>query len=113
MTLADLSPYLVLILVGFLPNEIWRMLGIVVGRGLAEDSEVIVWVRAVAVAVLAAVIAKLTLFPPGALAAIPALVRVGAVTIGFLGFLAIRRSVFAGLVIGEAALFFGALLFAP
>ena len=31
--LADLSPYLVLILVGFLPNETWRMIGLVVSRG--------------------------------------------------------------------------------
>ncbi len=29
--LAELWPYLVLILVGFLPNEIWRMLGLLVG----------------------------------------------------------------------------------
>ena len=31
--LGALSPYLALILVGFLPNEIWRLLGIVVARG--------------------------------------------------------------------------------
>jgi hypothetical protein len=32
MTTLELSPYLVLILVGFLPNEIWRALGLVVAR---------------------------------------------------------------------------------
>lgn len=32
MTNLELSPYLVLILVGFLPNEIWRALGLVVAR---------------------------------------------------------------------------------
>ena len=37
MTNLELSPYLVLILVGFLPNEIWRALGLVVARGLNED----------------------------------------------------------------------------
>ena len=63
-----MSPYLVLLLVGFLPNEIWRLLGVWSARGIDEDSELIVWVRAVATAVLAAVIAKLTLVPPGALA---------------------------------------------
>ena len=46
MTALELSPYLVLILVGFLPNEIWRALGLVVARGLNEDSEIVVWSRA-------------------------------------------------------------------
>jgi hypothetical protein len=110
--LSELSPYLVLMLVGFLPNEIWRLLGIVAAHGIDEDSELI-WVRAVAVAVLAAVIAKLTLVPPGALATVPLTVRLAAIACGFLAFLLLRRSVFAGLVTGEAVLFAGALLFAP
>ena len=62
----ELAPYLVLILVGFLPTEIWRMLGLAVARGVDEESELVVWIRAIAIAVLAGVIAKLTLFPPGA-----------------------------------------------
>ena len=60
--LAELWPYLLLILVGFLPNEIWRVLGLVLARGLNEDSEIVVWSRAVATAILAGVIAKLILF---------------------------------------------------
>jgi hypothetical protein len=111
--LGQLSPYLVLILVGFLPNEVWRLLGIVAARGIDEDSELIVWVRAVAVAVLAAVIAKLTVVPPGALATVPLVIRLAAITCGFLAFLLLRRSVFAGLVTGESVLIAGALLFAP
>jgi len=109
--ISELSPYLVLILVGFLPNEFWRVLGVMVGGGLAEDSEIIVWVRAVAVAVLAAVIAKLVLVPPAALATLPLAVRLAAITCGFLAFLTIRRSVFAGLVVGELVLLLGGLLF--
>jgi Branched-chain amino acid transport protein (AzlD) len=105
-----LAPYLVLLLVGFLPTEIWRMLGLVVARGVDEESELIVWIRAVAVAVLAGVIAKLTLFPPGSLASVPAVVRVGAVATGLLGFLVARRSVFAGVAVGEMALFAGMLM---
>ena len=50
--MAELSPYLVLILVGFLPNEIWRALGLLLARGLDEDSEIVVWSRAVATAIL-------------------------------------------------------------
>jgi hypothetical protein len=109
--MSELSPYLVLLLVGFLPNEIWRVLGVWIGGGLAEDSEFIVWVRAVAVAVLAAVIAKLTFAPPGALAVAPLAVRLVALGGGFLTFLIVRRSVFAGLVVGELLLLFGGLIF--
>lgn len=102
-----LWPYVVLVLVGFLPNEVWRMLGLVLARGLNEDSEIVVWARAVATAIIAGVIAKLILFPSGGLAGIPLAVRVGAAVCGFLAFVAIRRSVFIGVLVGEAALMLG------
>jgi branched-subunit amino acid transport protein AzlD len=107
----DLWPYLLLVLVGFLPNEIWRMLGFVAARGLDEDSEILVWVRAVATATLAAVIAKLTIFSPGALASVPLAVRLVAVVSGLAGYYLIRRSVFAGVIVGETVLVTGAWLF--
>lgn len=109
---AELWPYLVLILVGFLPNEIWRALGLVLARGLNEDSEIVIWSRAVATAILAGVIAKLILFSSGALLTIPLPVRIGAAVCGFLAFLAVKRSVFAGVIVGEAALLLGGYLFA-
>jgi hypothetical protein len=109
-TMAEIGPYLALILVGFLPNEFWRVLGLVLVRGLDEDSQVIVWVRAVATAMLAGVLAQLVLASSGALAAIPLLVRVGAAATGFVAFLVTRRSVFAGVLAGEIALVAGALL---
>jgi hypothetical protein len=107
---ADLWPYVLLVLVGFLPNEIWRVLGLVAARGLDEDSEIIVWVRGVATAVLAAVIAKLTIFSPGVLATIPLAIRLIAVGSGVAGYFLIRRSVFAGVIVGEVVLIVGALL---
>jgi hypothetical protein len=106
----ELGPYLVLILVGFLPTEVWRMLGVMAARGVDEESELVVWIRSIAVAVLAGVIAKLTLFPPGALADVPTALRVGAVAIGLVAFLLARRSVLAGVVAGEVALFAGMFL---
>jgi hypothetical protein len=109
--LGDPHTLLVLVIAGFLPNEVWRMLGLWLGGGVDEGSEVLIWVRAVATAILAGVIAKLTIFSPGVLASVPTSVRVAAVLIGFLGFLAIRRSVFAGVIVGEIALVLGALLF--
>jgi hypothetical protein len=96
--------YLVLVLVGFLPCDLWRFLGLMLGRGIDEESELLVWVRSVATAVLAGVIAKIVFFPPGSLAAIPLWVRLAAIGSGFLAYLVIRRSVFAALVTGEAVL---------
>ena len=113
MTLHELGPVLALILVGFLPNEIWRLVGLMLVHGLDEKSKIIVWVRAVATAMLAGVLAQLILSTSGALSAIPIAVRVGAACIGFVAFLLGRRSVFAGVLTGEAAVMLGAYLFGP
>jgi hypothetical protein len=104
---AGLWPYLLLILVGFLPNEIWRVLGLLIGRGLSEDSELVLLARAVATALVAGVAAKLIVFATGALAYVPFEVRLGAVVGGFLAFLLARRSVFVGVLAGEALLLAG------
>jgi hypothetical protein len=111
MTAIELSPYLALVLVGFLPNEVWRALGLLLARGLNEDSEIVVWSRAVATAILAGVIAKLILFPSGSLVAIPLSVRVAAAVCGFAAFVGLRRSVLAGVLVGEAVLLLGGFLF--
>ena len=103
-TIAELGPYLAMLLAGALPNEFWRLIGIAAARRLDEDSELLVWVRAVATAVLAGVISQLVLFPPGPLAAIVLPARLAAVAIGFLTFLVFRRSVFAGVLTGEMVL---------
>ena len=84
------SPHalLILVLAGFLPNEIWRMAGLWFGSGVDEGSEVLVWVRAVATAILAGVIAQILVQPPGALASVPDWLRYGAVAAGFAAFIA-------------------------
>ncbi|MCC5977044.1 MAG: AzlD domain-containing protein [Salinarimonas sp.] len=104
VAIAPLWPYLVLIMVGFLPSEVWRALGVVVSRGLDERSEIIVWVRAVATTLLAAVVMKLLLTPTGALAAAPILARFGAVVAGVGVYFLARRSVIAGVIAGELIL---------
>ena len=84
----EFAAYLALVLVGFLPNEVWRWLAVIFSRGLDEDAEILIWVRAVATAILAGVIAKLTIFSPGVLATIPTSLRLGAVLVGVIAFLA-------------------------
>jgi hypothetical protein len=101
---AALWPYLLVILTGFLPTEVWRSLAVVLARGLDEDSELLILVRAVATALLAAVVARLVLIPPGELVVVPLPIRIGAVVSGFLVYLAVRRSVFLGIAFGEAVI---------
>lgn len=107
-----LWPYLVVILFGFLPSEIWRWLAVFLARGLREDAEILVWVRAVASALLAGVVAKLILSPNGALGAIPLGWRLAAMAGGVVGFYLMRRSILAGVLAGEAILIGAGLIFA-
>ena len=103
----DWHALLLLVLAGFLPNEVWRMVGLWFVSGVDEGSEVLVWVRAVATAILAGVIAQILLQPPGALASVPDALRYGAVVAGFAVFLATRRSIFAGVACGEIVMLAG------
>ncbi len=103
----ELGAMLVVVLVGFLPNELWRLLGVLFGRRIDENSVWMQWVRAVATALLAAVVARLLLVPSGALVALPLWLRIGAVASGIAGFLLLRRSVLAGVLTAEAVLVLG------
>lgn len=109
--LAGLWPYVLLVLVGFLPNEVWRMLGLVLARGLAEDSQIIVFARAVATAILTGVVGKLVVFAPGALASVSLGVRLGAIALGTAAFWLTGRSVFAGVATATVAIMAGVLVF--
>jgi branched-subunit amino acid transport protein len=105
--LGDWHALLVLVIAGFLPNEIWRMLGLWLGSGVDEGSEILVWVRAVATAILAGVIAQILLQPPGALASVPDWLRYVSVGGGVVGFIVARRSTLAGVACGEAIMLLG------
>jgi branched-subunit amino acid transport protein len=105
--LGDWHSLLVLVIAGFLPNEVWRMLGLWLGGGVDEGSELLVWVRAVATAILAGVIAQILVMPPGALASVPDWLRYAAVAAGFGAFILTRRSIFVGVVSGEVVMLAG------
>jgi hypothetical protein len=108
---AELWPYVALILLGFLPNEVWRFLGLGLARGLDEDSQLVLLARAIATALITGVVAKLIVFASGALLTIPLPVRLGAAVGGFIAFLVMRRSVFAGVAVGETLLLAGGFFF--
>jgi hypothetical protein len=111
MSWGELTPYLLLIVIGFLPNEAWRILGLVLVRGLRDDSQFILLARAVATAILAGVVAKLIFVTGGALATIPLAVRIGAAAGGFLAYRLIKRSILAGVLAGEALLVLGGFIY--
>ena len=105
--IGDWHALAVLFVAGVIPNQIWRMLGLWFGGGIDEGSELLVWVRAVATAILAGVIAQILVQPPGALASVPDFLRYGAVAAGFAVFLLSRKSIFAGVIAGEIVLLAG------
>jgi branched-subunit amino acid transport protein len=105
--IGDWHALAVLFVAGVIPNQIWRMLGLWFGGGIDEGSELLVWVRAVATAILAGVIAQIVVQPPGALASVPEFLRYGAVAAGFAVFLLSRKSIFAGVIAGEIVLLAG------
>lgn len=100
--LATPEATLLILLIAVLAHEPFRWLGAYLGRGLAADSEVFVWVRAVATALVAGLVARLFLFPAGQLEAIPLFIRLIAVVSGIAIFFAAGRQLGAG-VAGAAA----------
>jgi branched-subunit amino acid transport protein len=105
--IGDWHALLILLIAGVIPNQIWRMLGLWFGGSIDEGSELLVWVRAVATAILAGVIAQILVQPPGALASVPGWLRYAAVAAGFAAFLVTRRSTLAGVVCGELVMLAG------
>lgn len=96
-----------LLVAGFLSNEVWRLFGLLIGGGIDESSELLIWVRAVAAAILAGVIAQILIAPPGALATVPDIVRYASIVAGFAVYIAMRKSVFAGVIAGEIVVIAG------
>jgi hypothetical protein len=103
----DWHALVMLVLAGVIPNQVWRMLGLWLGSGLDEGSDLLMWVKAVATAILAGVIAQILVQPPGALASVPDVLRYGALAAGFVVFMLARRSIFAGVVAGEIVMLAG------
>lgn len=100
-------PFLFILVGGWLATDAWRFLGVYLGDRLAEDSDLLVLVRAVATALVAAVVGNLIVFPSGALAGTPLVLRIGAAAAGFAAYLGIGRRVVVGIMVAEAILLAG------
>lgn len=97
-------PYLFILLAGWLATDAWRFLGVYLGGRVSEDSDLLVMVRALATALVAAVIGNLIVFPSGALAAVPLEMRLAASATGFVAYLLAGRRVLVGILTAEAVL---------
>lgn len=102
--------YLILLGMAVVFHEPWRWLGIVVGRDLDVEGPVFLWVRAVATALVAALVMRLTLFPAGALGKLPPGIRVGAFAVGLAVFVLRGYKLAPGVLAGAAALIVGVLV---
>ncbi|WP_319773235.1 AzlD domain-containing protein [Breoghania sp.] len=100
-------PYVMIIVAGWLATDIWRWIGVMVSGRLRENSEILGWVKAVATALVAGVIARLILFPSGALAEAPMWLRVAAALAGFVAFLGAGQRLIFGVVSAEVVLIGG------
>ena len=70
----------------------------------------LIWVKAVATALVAGVIGKLILFPDGPLAGAPVFLRVAAASIGWAAFLLAKQRLYVGVLTAEAVLISGWLI---
>lgn len=102
-------PFLFILVAGWLATDFWRYLGVYLGGRISEDSDLLVLVRAVATALVAAVIGNLMVFPSGPLAESSLALRIGAAAVGFIAYLLTKRSVPLGIFVAESTLVAGLL----
>lgn len=100
-------PYLFILVGGWLATDGWRFMGVYFGGRIPEDSDLLVLVRAVATALVAAVIGNLVIFPGGALAETALALRFGAASGGFAAYLFFGKRMLVGIVTAELILVAG------
>lgn len=102
--------FLAMLAIAVLVHEPWRWAGYVLGRRLNPDDEIFKWVKAVSTALVAALAARLLLFPSGALAGIPLWLRISAFSLGLAVFYASGKTAWKGVCAGAALIGAGKLL---
>jgi branched-subunit amino acid transport protein len=95
---------LYIFLAGTAATAIWRIAGVLLSSGLAEDSALVAWVKAVSTALVSGLIARIVVFPPGALADVGMAVRIGAFMLGVAAYFLAGRHLGLGVLVGTAAL---------
>jgi hypothetical protein len=99
--------YLFLFVAGFVATQPWRWLGVFLSKDMRPDSELLKWVRAVSSALIAGLVARMIVFPAGALVFVPLWLRIGAFAFGIAVLLLTRRNMGVGILAGVGALVIG------
>lgn len=95
---------LYILIAGVAANAVWRLAGLALSSGLSEEGPVIAWVKAVSTALVAGLVARIVIFPPGALADISTPVRIGAFALGIAVYYAARRHMGLGILAATLSL---------
>jgi len=99
------SLVLLAVVAGWAVTYGWRFAGVYLAERMAPDSEVLLWVRAVATALVAALVARIILVPPGQLGSTALEARVMAMVLGVAGFYLFRRQMGLGVATAVLSLF--------
>ena len=100
-------PFAFILIAGWVATDMWRWLGVLLGNRIEETAEILVYVRAVATALVAAVIAQLILFPSGALAETSTQLRIVATVVGFIAYIMLGNRIWIGVAAALGVLLTG------
>lgn len=76
---------------GFAVTYVWRALGVVAVKQIEPDGKLLLWVRAVATALVSALVMRITFSPAGLLAETASLSRAAALVTGLAAYYLFRR----------------------
>jgi len=99
-----LTTYVMLLLLGAVMTEPWRWAGVWLARDLDVESEVFRWVKAVSTALVAGLVARMVVFPIGALAEVAPWIRYAAFGAGLAVYVFAGRHILWGVLAGTATL---------
>ena len=98
------ATFLYIFIAGVAATGVWRLLGLFLSTGLSEESAFLEWVKAVSTALIAGLVARTVVFPPGALADVHLAVRIGAFVLGVGVFFLARRHLGLGILSAASAM---------
>ncbi len=91
---------LVIVSLGVAATYFWRGLGVAFSTRIAPDGALFRWITCVSYAMLAGLVARITILPLGSLADTPLTFRLGAMAVAIAVFFLARRRVLPGIVAG-------------
>lgn len=103
MTPAD-NALIYIFFAGVLMTLVWRYAGLAVSAGLSEEGPLMRWFKAVSAALIAGLVSRIIIFPPGVLADVDIVIRIGAFAAGVAVFYVTSRHMGAGVLAGVCAL---------